>query len=175
MAKIIHSIFKEQWRDIPGYWGEYQISNRGRIKMIGWVGAVYNVPSKILKDRPSDPSNNRFYNLHLLNRKKFSNHQLVMLAYKGKKPKGLMINHKNGVHFENHPENLEYCTCKYNIQHAITALGKKGTWHQRYGKDNYKSKLVAQYDLKGKFIAKYWGTNEAMRLTGVDASTISKC
>lgn len=171
----MHSILQETWRDIPGYWGEYQISNRGKIKMLGWIGAVYIVHDKVLIDRPSHPKKNRFYNIHRLNGTLFRNHQLTMLAFEGEKPKGLTINHKNGVQFENQTENVEYCTHQYNLNHAIQALGKKGTWHERYGKDNYKSKLVGQYDLRGKLIAKYCGTNEAMRITGVDSSTISKC
>jgi hypothetical protein len=45
-------------------------------------------------------------------------HELVALGYIGKKPQGLVVNHKDGNTFNNSPENLEYCTIAQNNKHA---------------------------------------------------------
>lgn len=46
-------------------------------------------------------------------------HSLVAEAALGPRPEGLVINHKDGVKHNNHPNNLEYCTIAENIQHSI--------------------------------------------------------
>jgi hypothetical protein len=46
-------------------------------------------------------------------------HVLVMETFVGPRPKGLFINHKNGNKHDNRLANLEYCTAKRNIEHAV--------------------------------------------------------
>jgi hypothetical protein len=46
-------------------------------------------------------------------------HQLVAELTLGPRPKGLVINHKDGNKLNNSPKNLEYCTINENIQHSI--------------------------------------------------------
>lgn len=49
----------------------------------------------------------------------FTVHSLVALAFIGERPGGYQINHKDGNKFNNHVDNLEYCTASENQQHAI--------------------------------------------------------
>ena len=50
-------------------------------------------------------------------------HSLVMSAFVGQCPRGLQINHKNGIKTDNRLENLEYITPRENIRHSIEKLG----------------------------------------------------
>jgi len=51
-------------------------------------------------------------------KKTFPVHTLVALVFIGPRPTGLEINHKDGNHFNNQVENLEYVTPSVNIRHA---------------------------------------------------------
>lgn len=98
-----------------------------------------------------------------------------MITFKGEPEKGQIVNHKNGVIRENHPENLEYCTYQHNNAHAFRVLKRKATWKEKYGVLSPTAKLIGQFDLNGNFIRTFYGSYEAERATGVDHSTISKC
>lgn len=55
--------------------------------------------------------------------KKVLIHRLVWEAFKGKIPKGLVINHLDGVKDNNQLSNLEVCTYAENSRHSIDVLG----------------------------------------------------
>jgi hypothetical protein len=99
----------EEWRDIPGYEGLYQISNMRRVKS-------FKGHEKILR-----PSTSRGYLiLHLYKNKCCickSIHTLVAESF-GEIPEGLQVNHKDGNKKNNAIENLELVTPSQNIIHA---------------------------------------------------------
>ena len=45
-------------------------------------------------------------------------HRLVALAFIGQPMRGSEVNHKNGIKFDNRPENLEWVSHKENMAHA---------------------------------------------------------
>ena len=51
-------------------------------------------------------------------KKIFRIHTLVANAFLGQRPKGLVINHKNGIKTDNRSKNLEYVSYKENLEHA---------------------------------------------------------
>ena len=62
-------------------------------------------------------------------------HSLVLEAFLGPRPKGLWINHRNGIKTDNRLENLEYCSASDNQRHAVaTGLAPKPPL--RRGTDN---------------------------------------
>lgn len=105
---------KEIWKDIPGYEGLYQASNLGRIKS--------KKNNKILK-----LYKNQYGYLQVRLSKKgivklFRVHRLITNTFIYNKYNKPYVNHKDGNKQNNCVENLEWCTQKENVEHAIKIL-----------------------------------------------------
>jgi hypothetical protein len=70
-------------------------------------------------------------------------HRLVYLHFYGPIPAGHTINHKNGIHPDNRPENLEPVTPKGQIAHTIGTLGRHGCLSQ-WGERNHEARLTSE-------------------------------
>ena len=140
----------EEWRDVVGYEGLYQVSDQGRVKSLErkvkhWRGGERIQKERILKtyiDRDG------YLKLRLCAGGKsrlFFVHRLVCQAFhenSGNKPQ---INHINEIKTDNRACNLEWCTCKENINH--------GSRNERVAKAL--GKPIGQYKLDGQLI-KVW-------------------
>lgn len=136
----------EEWRDVPGYEGYYQVSNKGRVKATGWYKEA----------RIKAPSiNNRGYQLVSLykNRKikNFLVHRLVMLAFSPiDDPDKMHVNHIDLNKMNCLLENLEWCSNQENMDHFYRS--DKAADHRiksvlnpeilKRGEDHYRSKLT---------------------------------
>lgn len=115
-------IVTEEWRDVEGYKGTYQVSNLGRVKrlaktIVDTSGRTYNQPEKVLGTAKKS-QRYPMVDLYLNNQRKNTRvHRLVAHAFLGD-PGDLVVNHKNGNRFDNRVSNLEYVTQGENIQHA---------------------------------------------------------
>jgi len=116
---------KEIFKDVKGYEGLYQVSNLGRVKSLSKKtnvnsnGAKYTSKEKILKN-----SLNRlgYLSVTLCNnakRKTMLVHRLIAIHFINNKENKPFINHINGIKNDNRIENLEWCTQKENVNHAI--------------------------------------------------------
>lgn len=122
----------EIWKDIPGYEGYYQASNKGRIKSLLFQSNIYNKKfqrEKIMKPKKTKDNCTR---VELWKDGKHETqlvYRLVALAFLGKPPKDkTTVNHKDGNRLNNNIENLEWCSLKENIQHGFrTGLFDKCT------------------------------------------------
>lgn len=115
---------EEIWKDIPGYEGQYEVSNMGQVRNKKRGNIVKGGLTK------------RGYlhvGLRLDGKSKYLYvHRLVMLAFVGASE--LEVNHKNGKPSDNRLGNLEYMTHRQNIQHSFDVLGRKSNLIQRRGK-----------------------------------------
>lgn len=119
---------KEIWVPIEGYFGRYEVSNYGQIKSL--IGK-----SKILKQF----DNGRGYKTLVLFKgasigKKYRIHHLVLLAFKGKRPKDFEGSHLNGDSLDNRSCNLIWESAKNNQSRRIS----HGTSTQGSGNGNSK-------------------------------------
>lgn len=110
---------KEIWKDIGGYEGVYQVSNFGNVKRISDSKNQYK-SGFILK--PSKKKNSEYLRVFIYdksgNRRMFSIHRLVAMAFIHNPHKKPEINHKDAIKSNNIASNLEWSTRLDNMRHA---------------------------------------------------------
>lgn len=158
----------EQWRDIPGYEGLIQVSDMGQVKRIGYVvDRACNRPG-MFKPLPTGGGYRSVTFAVNGVRRWFYIHILVMLAFMGPRPHGLVVNHKNGDKTDNRLANLEYVTSAENNRHALrTGL------NTQFGETSKFSKLKNEDVSNIRKYYSYGATPMSLaRLYGVGANTI---
>lgn len=159
----------EVWKDVAGYEGLYQVSNRGNVKSLDRV-SEHRISGKItLKGKPVAKSfNGNYYFVNLTKDGKTKRpmiHRLVAVAFLPNPDNSPCINHKDENKLNNAVENLEWCNHKYNSNY--------GTCIDRSREK--KEKEVLQYDLAGNYIRTWKSVAEAERIGGYDHRGISRC
>ena len=138
---------KEIWKPIKDYEGLYEVSNLGNVRALNYHR------QKIMKILKTKYTKDGYYETTLLKNSKpksIRTHRLVAETFIEIPKNKPQVNHKNGNKLDNRVENLEWCTCKENIQHAIKIGLEKLDGHK-----NPNAKQVIQYDLDGNFIKEY--------------------
>jgi len=122
---------EEVWKDIP-YCKEYQVSNKGNVK------SFKGKNPRILKACPNSAG---YPSVSICSNgvKKQTVHRLMMISFYGESELP-HINHINGVKTDNRLENLEYCSAKENIRHAL----KMGLTVRPVGEAHGQSKLSSE-------------------------------
>lgn len=112
----------EEWKPIPGYEGYYELSSTGKVRSVGHTvkskGGARTTNGRVR--RQYQGTNGYMYvNLSVCNKSyRKTVHRLIALAFipnPGNLPE---INHIDGDKTNNNVSNLEWCTHKYNTQHA---------------------------------------------------------
>lgn len=167
------SLLNEEFKDINGYEGLYQVSNYGRIKSIRnniilkTVPNTYGYPTVVL----SNAKKKKTLTIHIAVAKAFIQNWEM-------KP---TVNHKDGNKNNNIVENLEWATYSDQLKHSYTnhlrekPFGKLNTMYGKYGKDNPRSKPILQYDLDGNFIKEWENAYEIRRKLGYWQNAIYQC
>jgi len=131
---------KEQWRDVPGYEGQYQVSSKGRVRsldrvvMRSYIDGRKSTPihykGKTLSLRPKGCGHlvvNLGAGVHKLV------HRLVLLAFVGPPGAGQECLHNNGKPYDNRLENLRWGTRVENKnderKHAQMYGRRQGSTH----------------------------------------------
>lgn len=129
----------ELWKEVDGFDGYYEVSDKGRVKSLDRVikhsnGVCHNVKGRMLK--PIFFGN--YHGVQMCNHGKLKKkyiHRLVAETFVENTHNKKTVNHKDGNKFNNSAENLEWATQKENNRHAVeTGLNKT------MGSDNHMCK-----------------------------------
>lgn len=152
---------REIWVDIIDYEGHYKISNTGRVK------SIKRSTELILK--PQNHSQGYLYiSLSKPSCKitKFLIHRLVATHFITNNNNLLEVNHIDGIKTNNHVNNLEWCTSRYNKIHAI----KLGLRKRKSGG----CKSIHQFDMNNNYIRTWSSIINASNQLGIDSGDIVK-
>lgn len=157
----------EEWRDVPGYEGLYQVSNLGYVKSLNWKRTGKEQLLALV------PCHKRYYSVSLTKdgkRKHYFIHRLVWEAFNGPILEGMQINHINEDITDNRLENLSLVTPSENVNW--------GTRNKRVGEkmtNGKTSKWVIKLSINNEILHFYPSTAQAERETGIKQGNISKC
>lgn len=169
---------EEIWKDIIGYEGIYQISNLGRVlalpKIVNSSKSINGkrITSARIKCTRVDRYGYETVKLTDSNSvyKHYTIHRLVALSFIPNPNNYPSINHKDENKLNNTPDNLEWCTVKYNNlyndrQDKINLLLTNGLL----------SKPVIQYSLDGVFVREFPSVNQVCRELNIFKAGVSGC
>ena len=154
--------FMEIYKNINGFEGLYQVSNKGNVKSL--VNNKGVAREKVLKP----VIGNGYKRVRLFKDKTsklYSVHRLVANAFLHNPNNYPCVNHKDECRTNNVVENLEWCTHKYNSNY--------GTSIERTRKKNIKK--TYQYTKDYKLICVYDSVKQASDVTNIDHRYIASC
>lgn len=150
----------EEWRDIPGYEGYYQASNRGNIRSLDREVKHSDGHTRKIKGQPIKPSPTQGYLKVTLRKngtqKTQSVHRLVASAFLGDITDKIVC-HKNDIGFDNHVDNLYIGEHKNQyedrVQNGNHGNGEKNSQAKLTKKDVLMIRKMANTDMTNKKIA----------------------
>ncbi len=173
----------EEWRDVVDYEGLYQVSNLGRVKhlatyMVDTRGREWRRPERFIK---AILNYNGYWRVGLSKNGKFKRHYLHRLIAEAfiPNPNNLpCIDHINTNRKDNRIENLQWVTCKENLNNPLSkinnAVGVESYLKEhRRGNSPFAIKIVG-INLSTGEITKYDCIRDASE-HGFCESYIAKC
>lgn len=159
----------EFWKDVSGYEGLYQVSNKGQIKSICSHVRLQNGELMLKKPHILKPQSRNGYkcvNLFKDGKSRTLNiHRLVAEAFVPNPQNYPVVNHKDEDKANNIVGNLEWCSHAYNLNYKSAQRRRAIS----------QGKAVCQFDKNGVLIARYPTLSDACRSTGINFRNISLC
>ena len=159
---------QEEWKDIPGYEGIYQVSSLGRVKSLErnvWIKSRNHFRTikesiKALQKFRSKQGSTTYYKILLYKNNKVDTrwvHRLVAEAFIPNPENFPEINHIDEDGLNNKVSNLEWCSHRYNNQF--------GTKNQRTA--DKEQTPVKMFDKNGNFIMGFKSAKDACNYLGL--------
>ena len=160
-------MIEEEWRDVKGYEGLYQVSNLGRVKSLNYKRTG---KSKILRPQGTRLGYLRIRLFKGGECKRHYIHRLVLMTFSPvENMENLDCNHLDENKENNNLNNLEWCTRSYNN----TYNGR----HKRVAEKNTNGKCsipIVQLSQDGKLI-KVWKSSHDAERGGFNQGAIIQC
>lgn len=147
----------EIWVPIKGYEGLYEVSSFGRVRSLNYNRMGKTKILILHKDRYGYIIASLYKNGEM---KKCKVHRLVASAFLPNWFEDEQINHRDEDKTNNHVNNLEWCSAKYNVNYGVRT--KKC------------SKPVLQFTKTGEFVKEWFSATEAGR-NGFNQGNIVCC
>lgn len=165
-------LLNEEFRDIEGYEGLYQVSNYGRVKTLKYNdGIKKHEVTKILKQCVNISG---YFILNLSN-KSVRVHRIVASTFLPNDNNYRCVNHIDGNKLNNKAENLEWCTSSHNNYEAYRLGLKKGALKGKLGKDYPKKIYIIGMYKNNVLIEKFYGSGEVKRKYNYHPIAIINC
>ena len=161
----------EIWKFIEGANNKYLVSTQGSVK--SFINDKVN--GKILSNVLTQKYARVCININNQGNKRYFVHRLVAMAFIPNPENKPQINHINGKHSDNRVENLEWCTCKENLIHSYTELGRPRSKGNIKNLKPFPQKRVIQYSLDWVEIMRFNSISEAATYTKTNHRNISRC
>lgn len=126
----------EIWKDITGYEGYYQVSNKGRVRSLDRkVECFHGRKATRLGQIRKQSRNNGGYCCVVLSKnskhKTFDVHRLVAQAFLENPNPDFEVNHKDGDKTNNDVDNLEWVSRSYNLAHSYKVCGRDNNFTRK--------------------------------------------
>lgn len=168
----------EEWRDVPGFEGKYQISistKEGRCRNLNYkgTGEIHEFSNTVNQNK----HNKRIYWILQKDGVTITQQAARWIALtfpelvENEYFEGAHIDHIDTDRLNNHPSNLRWVTRKENNSNPLTL---KHFHDSKINREDL-SKPVNQYTLDGEFACWYPSTMEAERVTGARHQSIYNC
>ena len=161
---------KEEWRDIPGYEGYYQVSNLGRFA--SFINMGNHLPDGIRRIKPLHRKKNGYYVAILCKSRKYRHiyiHRLVADVFCEKSENRKEIDHIDGDKSNNKASNLRFVTPKENQANPHTVK-------KRYENARKSGIKIRQFSLEGEYVRSFYSLRQIEReYPNVSRQRVLKC
>lgn len=140
----------EEWRDIKGYEGKYQVSNLGRVRSLR---DNFNRPREKILSLQDDRQGYKYVNLYKNSKPHtIKVHRLVAIHFIENPDNKPCVNHKDENKANNRVENLEWCTVAYNNCYGnrlkkvskANKIANKGKKHSKETKEKIRQSSIGR-------------------------------
>lgn len=180
-CELYNDSMQEEWRDIRGYEGLYQVSNFGRVRSIDRTvqqkrkntTIARNIKGKILKTWKSVD----YLHVTLSDEGKIKApfvHKLVADAFIDNPFKLPHVNHKDENKMNNYCGNLEWCTQKYNRNYGTGEERRVKAFMASVENHSRARKPVLQINKDGNVVNRYFSMNQVVK-SGFSSSCVYQC